>query len=634
MTADARLLSLREVLHIALCSYLQALRRLWQTPGGGSEVDRVAAAVGAAPQPGPQERGRVDRLLEQEHEGALAHLAAALQLSPGEQALAAGAWWADADPQFAVLLGCAHDDGARRYASAGLLNLILEPFGIQTPPVCDDGGTLARYGVIEGGAGMADALRLTPTARALLSGTPLCRFPSVGPPPARLAGAVDALARHLASERPCPVTLRGPRGIGRRAVAVAAAKRLGLVPVGAERPVAELRLLARGGIGVPVVAADGLPELDWSEDDGPLVAIAAAGVPAPGHVVDLPDPDFGERMGLWSRALVGAGLESDTYPDIVGALASRFAFTDRDIEDVVARAQRDARWGDRPLELGGVWEAARRQPEHALHRLAAFVTPTFTLEDLVLPDDVRAQLAELVAHVELQHRVLDEWGFRGLLPRGQGVIALFCGPPGTGKTMAAEAVAEALQHDLYRVDLSAVVSKYIGETEKNLATAFDEAERAGAVLLFDEADSLFGRRTEVRDSHDRYANLEVNYLLQRVERFTGLVILATNRQAALDEAFMRRLRFVVRFDLPDAEFRARLWRRSFPPHAAVAELDWDALASAELSGGTIQSAALASAYLAAADGGVVTDAHVDHALRREYDKLGRAWPGRARSARP
>ena len=213
------------------------------------------------------------------------------------------------------------------------------------------------------------------------------------------------------------------------------------------------------------------------------------------------------------------------------------------------------------------------------------------------------------------------------------MAALFGGPPGTGKTMAAEAIAHALRQDLYRVDLSAVVSKYIGETEKNLAAAFDEAERGSAVLFFDEADSLFGKRTEVRDAHDRYANLEVNYLLQRVESFTGLAILATNKQSAVDEAFLRRLRFVVRFELPTTELRQELWRRSFPPEATLAELDWPALAAAELAGGSIQSAALSAAYLAARNGGVIGPAHVRHALRREYEKLGKAWPELLEEAR-
>jgi SpoVK/Ycf46/Vps4 family AAA+-type ATPase len=207
------------------------------------------------------------------------------------------------------------------------------------------------------------------------------------------------------------------------------------------------------------------------------------------------------------------------------------------------------------------------------------------------------------------------------------VIALFAGPPGTGKTTAAEAVAHALRQDLYRVDLSAVVSKYIGETEKNLASAFDEAERASAVLFFDEADSLFGKRTEVKDAHDRYANLEVNYLLQRVETFTGLVLLATNRQSALDDAFARRLRFVIRFEHPDRALRADLWRRSFPSETRVEGLEWDVLAEPELTGGSIQNAALAAAYLAAASGATVRPEHVEHALRREHEKLGKSFAG-------
>ena len=215
----------------------------------------------------------------------------------------------------------------------------------------------------------------------------------------------------------------------------------------------------------------------------------------------------------------------------------------------------------------------------------------FTLDDLVLPPDVLAKLRELVAHVALRHVVLDDWGFRRRLPRGQGVPALFAGPPGTGKTIAAEALAHALRQDLYRVDLSAVVSKYVGETEKNLASAFDEAERGCAVLFFDEADALFSRRTEVRDAHDRYANLEVNYLLQRVESFTGLVVLATNRGSSIDEAFLRRLRFLIRFELPGADLRRRLWRRSFPPGVARGRARLGSAGPVELAGGSIQAAA-------------------------------------------
>ncbi len=397
------------------------------------------------------------------------------------------------------------------------------------------------------------------------------------------------------------------------------------MPVGGERPAAELRLLARLGVAVPVVPATLLPELDWQPEDGPLVAVATPGErPGVGYLVDVPAPSYDERLAAWVETLRSAGRGKGTET-LAPRLAARFAFGERDIAETMARARADASWSERPLDAGTVWEAARRQPEHALEQLASLVTPVFTLADLVLADDTASKLRELVGHVALQHVVLDEWGFRQRLPRGRGVAALFAGPSGTGKTMAAEAIAHELGQDLYRVDLAAVVSKYIGETEKNLAIAFDEADRGSAVLFFDEADALFAKRTEVKDAHDRYANIEVNYLLQRLEAFTGLVILATNRQAALDEAFLRRLRFVVRFELPARALRQRLWRCSFPTEATLAPIDWEALTELELSGGVIQMAALSSAFLAAGDGGVIQPAHVEHALRRECEKLGKAW---------
>jgi len=625
---DERLDAHLMILTAALATYLRALHVLWTPPGDDdldTRVTRITAGVGARPAPSPDEIAEVSALLGRSHDGMLARIAAALGLSPGEEALVAAAWWSEADPQLAVVLGCAHDDPGRRHASAALLRLVLEPYGLEPPPVLDDDSVLVRSGVLAANGGAAGALQLTPTARLLLSGglpQPLEVDDAV---PARLEPETAGLVRRLRSGAGGTVVLRGATGIGRAAMAATAAAAADRVPVGGDRPAAELRLLARTGVGLPVVDAATAAELRWRASDGPLVAIAAPGESVAGsYVVDLPPLAFDERELLWREAFSSTGAPDE---GLAPALATRFAFTERDIEQTVTRAQADALWHDRPLEAGDVWAAARRQPEHALERLAALVAPAFTLADLVLPPEPLAQLRELIAHVELQHVVLDTWGFRRRMPRGQGVIGLFAGPPGTGKTTAAEAVAHALQQDLYRVDLSAVVSKYIGETEKNLAAAFDEAERASAVLFFDEADSLFGKRTEVKDAHDRYANLEVNYLLQRIETFTGLVLLATNRHSALDEAFARRLRFVIRFDHPDRALRADLWRRSFPPETSLDELDWDELAQPELAGGSIQNAALAAAYLAAADGGTVTRAHVVHALRREHEKLGRSFAG-------
>ena len=241
----------------------------------------------------------------------------------------------------------------------------------------------------------------------------------------------------------------------------------------------------------------------------------------------------------------------------------------------------------------------------------------------MLPDDVGRQLREIADQVAGRSRVYEAWGFGAKLSRGRGIGALFAGPSGTGKTLAAEVLAAHLDLDLYRIDLSGVVSKYIGETEKNLRRVFDAAEQSGAILFFDEADALFGRRSEVKDSHDRYANIEVSYLLQRMEDYRGLAILATNLKSHLDPAFLRRLRFLVDFPFPDAAQRQRIWRRVFPPQAAVEGLDWAALARLEIPGGNIQTIALNASFLAAGAGAPIRMEHVFHAARREYAKLDR-----------
>ena len=217
-------------------------------------------------------------------------------------------------------------------------------------------------------------------------------------------------------------------------------------------------------------------------------------------------------------------------------------------------------------------------------------------------------------------RVYEEWGFAVASDRGLGISALFAGPSGTGKTMAAEVLANELELDLYRIDLSQVVSKYIGETEKNLRRVFDAAETAGALLLFDEADALFGKRTEVRDSHDRYANIEVSYLLQRMEAYRGVSVLTTNLKEAIDRAFLRRIRFVVQFPFPDAALRARIWAGIFPPTTPTAELDCAQLAQLNVAGGSIRNIAMNAAFLAADQHGAVGPEDVLRAARHEYAK--------------
>jgi SpoVK/Ycf46/Vps4 family AAA+-type ATPase len=237
---------------------------------------------------------------------------------------------------------------------------------------------------------------------------------------------------------------------------------------------------------------------------------------------------------------------------------------------------------------------------------------------------VKDMLREIGTQVGRRFTVHETWGFGARGNRGLGICALFAGPSGTGKTMAAEVLARELHLDLYRIDLASVVSKYIGETEKNLRRVFDAAEEGGAILLFDEADALFGKRSEVKDSHDRYANIEVSYLLQRMEAYRGLAVLTTNLKNALDTAFLRRIRFIVHFPFPDVVQRAEIWRHIFPQSTPTEGLDMARLARLNITGGNIRSIALNAAFLAADAGEPVRMTHLLRAARSEYTKLEKA----------
>jgi SpoVK/Ycf46/Vps4 family AAA+-type ATPase len=273
--------------------------------------------------------------------------------------------------------------------------------------------------------------------------------------------------------------------------------------------------------------------------------------------------------------------------------------------------------------------ACRALATPRLNSLARRVDVRQSWDDLVLPAEQAGQLRDLCAHARYRHVVLGQWGFERKLPLGKGLAALFSGPPGTGKTMAAQVISGELARDLYQIDLSQVVSKYIGETEKNLRHVFDEAEANQAVLLFDEADALFGKRAEVRDAHDRYANIEVGYLLQRMEEYEGIAILSTNLRQNLDEAFVRRLRFIVDFPFPDEEHRRRIWEVTFPADAPLDDdVDFRVLArSIRLSGGNLRNIGLAAAFRAAAEEGRIRMRHLIEAARAEYQKLGQTWNG-------
>jgi AAA+ superfamily predicted ATPase len=329
----------------------------------------------------------------------------------------------------------------------------------------------------------------------------------------------------------------------------------------------------------------------------------------------------GQRV-LWEGALAGLSLSSNGEID---RIVQQFDFGPQDIAEAVAAARgyaalRTAEEGTALLS-DDLWQACREQAGWHLDELAQKIKPCHTWDDIVLPGDVFKQLQEIAAQVANRAKVYEEWGFGAKLNRGRGINALFAGQSGTGKTLAAEVLANHLDLSLYRIDLSGVVSKYIGETEKNLRKVFDAAEQSGAILFFDEADALFGKRSEVKDSHDRYANIEINYLLQRMEEYRGLAILATNMKSHMDEAFMRRLRFLVDFPFPDTRYRADIWRRVIPDDAEKEELDYNALSRLDITGGNINNIAVNAAFLAADEGKAISMAHIFQCARREYVKI-------------
>jgi len=328
------------------------------------------------------------------------------------------------------------------------------------------------------------------------------------------------------------------------------------------------------------------------------------------------------QQRLWSTALPELGAASAT-------LASRYNIEPSSARAVAGDVRSVSRLQKRDASVEDVAESVRTRSNVTLASGVSLVTPAATWDDLVLPPDLMRHLREIVGRLVHQGRVLDDWGFLERRRGARGVRVLFAGPPGTGKSLSAEVLATTLGVDLLVVDISRVVSKWIGETEKNLADVFDAAERTQAVLLFDEADALFGKRTEVKDAHDRYANLETAYLLTRLERFDGLAILTTNLRQHIDPAFTRRLEFVLDFAEPSSVEREALWRCHIPPRAPLAgEVRLGELAALyPIVGGLIRNAAVAAGFLATTDDGPITRDHLVRAVRREYEKAGRAFPG-------
>jgi DNA polymerase III delta prime subunit len=612
----------------------EAEARFYREDPEASAVDRALAD--AATHAAELCRG----LRETGSPAALDLLAAIMGLSPFEREVLLLALAPEIDPAFERLYAYVQDDAARKQATphlaltlyGGLEGAGREAFQPQAPlrRLClivvepgAPGATAARPFRLD--ERMADYLlglnRIDERAAALLRPVPAA---PLAPPHREL---VDRLAQWLrtesARERRPIVNLTGPAGTGKKAVARALCDELGaalwrldparLPAPGPERDEA-LHLLERESVLLQIALYVEAGETDPA--DRPAVAALTELVDRLGvllvvgsverfptsreSVVErLPTLDATARHALWQVAL--GGVASSLNGHLAG-IVQQFDLGPEGIARAVTTARDRA--GLRTPETApetpeitaaDLWQACREQAAGHLDALARRLVPCQTWDDIVLPDEVARQLREIAGQVAWRSRVYEEWGFGAKLSRGRGISALFSGPSGTGKTMAAEVLAGHLDLDLYRIDLSSVVSKYIGETEKNLRRVFDEAERSGAILFFDEADALFGKRSEVKDSHDRYANIEISYLLQRMEEYRGLAILATNLRSHLDQAFLRRLRFLVDFPFPDSGQRQRIWQRVFPSQAAVEGLDFVALGRLEIPGGNIKNIALKAA---------------------------------------
>ncbi len=486
-----------------------------------------------------------------------------------------------------------------------------------------------------------------------------------------LLGTHDSIAAAIASTwRACSIThpmieLWGSDGQTRRAVAAAACQRLGwrLYELQVDVLPSELgeidlaRLASREALLAPaalfldadrVEAGDPVAQARLGRMahmiEGPLVLASQErrrrGT-RPAVAIEISRPAASEQRQAYSAALSAEGLTlGDDVLVLVGVeqVAAQFDLGLHDIRDACAMARRrvagaagagvgtaGAPVADATL-TDALWDACRDLSRPQFGGLAQRSRAHVTWSDLVLAEPQLRALREIVVRVRQRGRVHDTWGFGARGARGLGGAALFSGHSGTGQTLAAEVLANELRLDLYRIDLSQVVSKYIGETERNLGRVFDAAESGSAVLLFDEADALFAKRSEVKDSHDRYANIEVGYLLQRMEAYRGLAILTTNLQSSLDPAFQRRIAFIVEFNHPDDVMRRSIWRMMFPPQMPTDHLDFDRLAALPMSGGSIRNVALSAAFLAAEAGVPIAMAHIATAAKAEYLKLHRTAP--------
>jgi hypothetical protein len=586
--------------------------------------------------------------------GALEELTTTFGLSGFEQKVLVMCAGVELDSSIPALCAEAQGDAARQYPTFGLA---LAAFPDAHWSAVSPNSPLRYWRLIEFAAGSgitASALRISEWALSFLAGVPhldeqLASFVVPVAQPALIAASheacADKIVRHLLacqSRRQLPlVQLCGGDGPAKLSIVSLVGRQVGwkiyrlpadCVPTSPADLDNFRRLWERETAltqSVLLVDCEGTEPGDGIRFDaarrfldtyrGPLFVACRQRLSVrerPVFSVDVEKPEPTEQKDLWLSCLGERSGEASDVLDIVVGQFHLGAHLIRSVSD-------EALAGDENDLAQDLWNICRRQSRPKLDELAQRITSNAGWPDLVLPDSPLQALREICAQARNRGTVHEEWGFRGKDARGLGVSALFAGPSGTGKTLASEVLANDLLLDLYRVDLSQVVSKYIGETEKNLRRVFDAAEEGGVVLLFDEADAIFGKRSEVKDSHDRYANIEVSYLLQRMECYNGLAILTTNLKSAVDPAFLRRLRFIVQFPFPDQEQRKEIWKRVFPSRTPVEPLQYDKLAKLNMAGGNIRNIALSAAFLAADAGGPVNMTHLARAARAECAKLER-----------
>ncbi|MEU1784609.1 AAA family ATPase [Streptomyces sparsogenes] len=610
----------------------------------------------AAPDPGAATAdGRTRREGAAPSPATLDALVACFGLSAFEREIVLLTAAAELDPTTAARCAAASGDPARTYPTFALaLAALAEPHWSALTPVAP----LRRWRLVE----LEDETRLTTTRLRLderilhfLAGSPYLDARLHGllrraPAPQALPASYDLAASRVAAgwsesrpDAPLRVELVGGDAPSRTDIAAAAARRSGLglyvmaaddLPTDPAERDRLARLWQREAVLLPAALLLEVGELDREQAAAADAFIAGAAVPLVvsgqdprptdrprGERVTVPPLDDEEQLGLWSEAFAGIPEVQEAH---LRSLVAQFRLPPHVIRSAAAAVRRDLPDGDGPAATELAWRAGLTEARIGLDGLGRRIEPEAGWDDLVLAERQLRILREIVAHVRQRGTVYQEWGFAGTLRRGLGVTALFAGGSGTGKTLAAEVMAKELGLDLFIIDLSQVVSKYIGETEKNLRKVFDAAERGGALLLFDEADALFGKRSEVKDSHDRYANLEVSYLLMRMEAYRGLAVLTTNMKKALDPAFMRRIRFVVDFPFPGESERAEIWRRVLPARAPMKDIDAKRLAQLTVSGGSIRNIALSGAFLAAEEGDRLQMRHMLAAARTEYLKLERS----------